>query len=136
LHFATDSDHAHVAEVLLKTGHPVDAVNEYGQTPLYHAANYGKPKAARVLIKHKADVNIKMKDGMTPLHEAAYPMRGRAEVVRLLLAAGADPKARNEDGQTPLATAKEYLGDPNTRDGQEDLKQIIALLTAATARKK
>ncbi len=62
-----------------------------------------------LLLRHGADPNGRRRDGMTPLHSAAY--RGHLRVIRALLQAGADINARAYDdvgphsGQTPLDTA-------------------------------
>jgi hypothetical protein len=55
---------------------------------------------ARLLLAHKADVNIRASDGGTPLHWAAE--RGNRAMVELLLTSGADVSAKNNKGQTPL----------------------------------
>jgi ankyrin repeat protein len=54
-----------------------------------------------LLIAKGADVNGRRKDGLTPLHSAAY--RGHLRVLNLLLAHGADPTLKGFDGTSPHA---------------------------------
>jgi hypothetical protein len=122
--------HAEVAEVLLKAGHAVDAVDEEGNTPLMEAAGRGKVDVVRMLLAHKADVNARKWDKGTALHEtASVPMIGKAEVVRLLLVAGADTTAKNDRRLTPLAEAREWA-DRGDDDVRADHDEVIELLKA------
>jgi len=72
---------------------------------LHKAAARGDLERVRELIKRRADVNARDKDGRTPLHHAAY--NGRLEVARLLVERGADVNARDKNGWTPLDIARE-----------------------------
>jgi ankyrin repeat protein len=60
---------------------------------------------ARLLISHKANVNVKQRGGWTPLHQAAA--HGNLKLVKLLLEHGADKNAKSDDGQTPFDLAEE-----------------------------
>jgi len=76
-------------ESLLAKGVDVNATNEIGITALWLAASKGQLGAVKVLVKHKADANVR--DGIwyqTPLIQAVSS--GRLEMARLLLDAGAD----------------------------------------------
>lgn len=80
---------AAAVEALLAKGVEVNARNEYGATALSFAADKGHVEVVRVLLRHKADVNIK--DTFykaTPLTWAV--MRNHAAVVKLLVEAGAE----------------------------------------------
>lgn len=74
------------------------------ETPLHTAARMGQAEAARLLLEHGADPNVRDSCRNTPLHAAAgYKDSKLAE---MLLAAGADVNARNEEGDTPLSLAE------------------------------
>ena len=72
---------------------------------LYGAARSGRAAAVEVLLKKGADVKMKLADGNTPLHVAAFRAEtangGHAQVVQQLLAAGADAAATNQLGELP-----------------------------------
>ena len=57
----------------------------------------------RILIEHKASVNVQSQNGFTPLYMAAQ--EDHDGVVRQLLASGANQSLATEDGFTPLAVA-------------------------------
>lgn len=73
---------------------------------------------ASALIRLGADVDVRNRDGETPLSRAARA--GNVPLVRVLLAAGADVHAAGPAGATALAEA--------VRAGQEE---IVAMLRAA-----
>ena len=70
---------------------------------LHAAAKSGETRRIALLLKHGADVEVRMPNGWTPLHTAAR--RGRFSAVEALVKAGADPNARAEGAVTPLHLA-------------------------------
>ena len=54
----------------LATGTDVNAKDNNGQTPLYHAARHGQDLIVELLIAKGADVNVKDGGGDTPLDKA------------------------------------------------------------------
>lgn len=75
-------------------------VDEYGRTPLHHAAGDGDAGKVGELLRAAADPNAQDDDGWTALHFAA---QSRSEAcVRVLLAAGARVDLRDSDGNTSL----------------------------------
>jgi len=56
-------------------------------------------EVVELLLTHGADVNGRRKDGLTPLHSAAY--RGHLKVIHYLLDHGADPNVTGYTGEGP-----------------------------------
>jgi len=70
--------------------------------PTLHAAvALGKIEDVKSHIAKGADVNAKNKDGLTPLHQAAFGKR--VEIVQLLVSAGADVNAKDKNDTVLLA---------------------------------
>src|ERR1019366_10425439 len=103
-------------QALLDAGANADPVtkDETEWTPLGAAANQSNVPAAEILLKHGANPNVRNRNGVTPLHWAAY---GRADrkVFELLLKAKADPNVRSSNGKTPL---DELKGNQNNDNGR------------------
>jgi ankyrin repeat protein len=68
------------------------------------------PRGVKWLVDHKAKVNMRARDGSTPLHKAAAS--GSLETVQLLINNGADVSIIENDGSTALVRAAErgYFG--------------------------
>lgn len=92
LHWAVYYDNVDVVERLLQAGAAVDAVNDYGSSPLTEAAVAGNAAVIRLLLEAGADPNLPGADGQTPLMIVARTHR--VDAAQLLLDAGADPNAR------------------------------------------
>jgi ankyrin repeat protein len=68
--------------LLLKLGAEPNLADQYNYTALHEAAFLGYPKVVEILIKVKADINIRDINSITPL---GYAMRsGGQEVIELL----------------------------------------------------
>ncbi|NWI34919.1 ASB3 protein, partial [Sula dactylatra] len=123
LHQASFQGCTEIMEILLEEGASKECKGDFGITPLFVAAQYGKLESLRLLVSHGADVNSQAKDRATPLLIAAQ--EGHAECVELLLSEGADPNLYcNEDNwQLPIHAAAE-MGH----------KKILELLIPVTDR--
>ncbi len=69
-------------------------------TLLHEALKSGTPELCTLIIDQTSDVNSSDKEGLTPLHYAAY-RRDRA-LVKALLKKNADPNARDQKLRVPL----------------------------------
>ena len=77
LHYATEKQQLAIIKRLLFKGVPADQQkiqvgNVTGQTALHIAAKLGNPEIAALLLKYKANIDLRNNQGQTPLHYAAY----------------------------------------------------------------
>jgi ankyrin repeat protein len=95
-----------LTEELIQRGSDVNAVNDFGRTPLHYACEESDLPAIRALIAHGADINAIAQDNSTPLLYAAWSRHPNSlEAMKLLLAHGADVRAKNAYGITVLMRA-------------------------------
>ena len=135
LHYAAANGHKEIAELLIEKGADMNAKDEDGGTPLDVAIQFKELEIADLIrviggisgaadsihvaaaaenieavkqhLATGSDVNAKNRDGVTPLHQAAW--NGRKEIAELLIAKGANVNALilsgRYQGQTPLDSA-------------------------------
>jgi ankyrin repeat protein len=96
-----------IITVLLDHGADPNALNKSWQTPLMAAALSGDERLVKLLIDHKANVNIGSKVGMTALMYA----RGLT-ALRMLITAGASVNDKSITGETSLYYATQRA-DPD-----------------------
>jgi outer membrane protein assembly factor BamB len=85
---AAKAGDAAAVEALLSRGADVNAKTPYGATALSFAADKGHAEVVRVLLKHKAAVDVQDTFYQATPMSWAY-MRGHADVLKLLVEAGA-----------------------------------------------
>ena len=73
---------------------------------IHYSIFRGNIEEVRQQLASGIDVNIKNKNGATPLHYAA--MYNKYEIAKLLINKGADTNAKNKGGATALDWAKTY----------------------------
>ncbi|XP_029299077.1 LOW QUALITY PROTEIN: ankyrin repeat and MYND domain-containing protein 2-like [Cottoperca gobio] len=82
----------------------VNCLDEYGMTPLMHAAYKGKADMCRLLLQHGADVNCNQHEyGYTALMFAG--LSGRTDITSMMLDAGAETDHANSLGRTAAQMA-------------------------------
>ena len=97
---------------LINEGVDVNERDYNNLTALWYAAQEGRYEMARILIEHKADLEVKDKYGNTPLSKAVYWYKEvpDGKLIKLLVDAGADVNSENNYGVSPLGLAK-TIGD-------------------------
>jgi ankyrin repeat protein len=159
LNQAVFGGHLAVTEILLKSKANPNSYNKNGKgfLPLHLAAKYAHVEITKLLILHKADVNLPlqlskqdlMAEGMAhltqsynnqdthlnvPLHFAAQ--QAHLEVAQILVSAGANIEAVNHLGDTPLILAVQNVKEAKlafmpiwtVKDAEEKEAPIAALL--------
>ena len=97
----------------MKYGADVNAMDDWGSTPLHYAAFsgwHGRPDVIRRLVENGARLDVRDEDGQTPLHESVRCMK--LENARMLLELGADSGVKDAEGLTPRALAVERMERP------------------------
>jgi hypothetical protein len=95
-------------DVLLSAGVPVDSPDILGMTTLHHATNWaGASDLIKVLLKHKANVNLQDRFGASPLLIAIR--EHIVDVIPALLDAGASLDITDGEGSSPRSM---YLTRP------------------------
>jgi ankyrin repeat protein len=129
---AAKRGNAAIVEVLARAGAPVDAPDQFGNTPLIETAEAGHVAVVQRLIALGADVNHRNNHGETALIRGATlgvsvmqyeavrkrddPLLYRkVEMARVLLDAGADVNAVSNHGQGALAMAAFSQNEPLVR---------------------
>lgn len=102
MHEAVRAGHKPVVELFLSKGFPLQAT---GAELVFAGAASGRKEILELLVKHGAEIDVKAKNGYTPLHIAVF--MGHTEVVGYLIEAGADVCTTTESGGTLLHSAVE-----------------------------
>lgn len=135
LHNFAVAGQADAIDTMLRAGIPSSELGVDGETPLHNAAWHGWVDVVRVLLEHKAALEVvETTYGCTPLGWAAHgsdnwpnPKGDYAAVVRLLLDAGADITPRNKWNESIVSLAgsqdeiAEILRDAEIKAGIDTL---------------
>ncbi len=104
-----ENDSSNIEEDFIEEANEADS---NGVTALMKAVKEGNDWKIRTLIRSKADVNAKDKEGWTPLMYAAR-YQSNLTVLELILSEKADPKAVNNYGLSPLIIAACFNDNPD-----------------------
>ena len=85
-------------EILKLQAVEIDAVDNFGNTALHYACNNSDCQTALKLIEGGTEVNLKNREGETPLGKAAES--GHAELTETLLKHNAHVNAVDKSGKT------------------------------------
>ena len=91
---------------LISCGVDVNAIDSFGNTPLYYAARLKNGEIIKLLLDSKANVNHVNKDGISPLRELFSKKPFDYNSVKLLLDAGADLDQKVEGGGSVKSLAE------------------------------
>lgn len=116
LHLATMAMNKDIIKSLLKAGANVNLRNDHDDAPIHYLVNNTEHQELAadllneiLLPRYGTDVNVKNKDGNTPLHLAA--VRLNKHIFKHLLEHGADVNLRNKYDETPLLLLAENKRD-------------------------
>ena len=99
-HDAARKGDVSLVESMLQEGVPVDCVDRFDQTALFHAALFNRTDVIRLLLQKGADVNKRDWNGETPVHYAA--ITNSTEAIAMLIKHGASISITNYEGDTPV----------------------------------
>jgi len=102
---AVEHDRIEQVKSLLAQNVKINAVDQYYGTLIHRAVASRSMNSLKLLLSFGADVNLRNKEGRTPLMAASTP-----QLIELLLAAGADINAKDNEGKTALMGAA-YSGE-------------------------
>jgi len=127
LHFATKNKKEEVAKLLIRYGADVNAQDENGKPPIFHAVQNADLKISKLLLTNKANI----KDNPELLNIDV--LKGFREIDEVRLEHGADVNTTDECGRTALhfTTAgkdRNFYGVHLTRDPDINVKGEIARL--------
>jgi len=106
-----------VVDLIAKDTSLVNVWSPDGFTPLHFACFFGQEELVRLLLSHRAEVNVASRNPMRvmPLHSAAAARK--LGIVRMLLEHNADPNAKQQAGWTPLHAAAQH--------GDQDILRLL-----------
>ena len=105
-----------ITKLLIENGADIDAFDssdsEEGRAALHDAVSYCEIEFAELLLKYGANVNVRDKEGWTPLHYSVYchgdddyDSDDVMRIVKLLIDAGLNANAKNNEDNTALHIA-------------------------------
>ena len=107
LFIACKMGHEEIACYLCRrmTAKGINGLDNFGRSPMWIAARYGKPSIITALFAAGGDLDLANPNGETPLWAAAY--HGHVGAVRCLCDLQCESNEVSKDGLTPLSAALE-----------------------------
>ncbi|MCJ7454469.1 MAG: ankyrin repeat domain-containing protein [Wolbachia endosymbiont of Homalodisca vitripennis] len=104
-----------IFKLILKKSGSIDALEDgNGWAALHYAVHYGDFNMASFLVDEGAKVDVKNKEGKTPLYLVIEEAKkNKLDMIKLLVERGADIEAKDNDGKSPLYLIT-YSGDLDT----------------------
>jgi ankyrin repeat protein len=133
---AVYSGDQHLVERLLVRGWPVNGAKPDGFTPLMRASTMADREMVCLLLRHRADPNLRNHRGWTALMYAASG--GEVAIVADLLAGGADARLQDKQGMTAreICLARRPTGaDVLANELAPKFRAVVALLEASEREK-
>lgn len=137
LHLAIQVGCSDIARLFLEHGANANAEDNDGKTPLWYAfyvdfgTGFFSPehiKSIELLLRYKANANIRGSRKYTPLHVAVYRMNPC--VVRLLLEHGVETNSEDTNGLTPIRSISKSIDRETVTSKSviQEIQNIIELL--------
>lgn len=95
---------------LIDNGANVNHQDKNGYAALHFIGKEKQFETGEILIKNKADLELKDRNGNTPLMDAIFNSKGDYKVVNLLIKAGANIDNKNNHEMTPRLLAESMEG--------------------------
>ena len=100
------NEHIEIAKILLNNGCDYESNNDFGETALLVACQYGSFDIAELLINKGSDVNVRNILNDTPLiasnQEDIIKIPNSADITKILLENGADISVHNDENKSCL----------------------------------
>lgn len=129
--YAAKNNQSEIVLYLIEQGADVNyQESNYGMTAILQASYFGDTKYMKKLLDIGADIDVRGKEGQTPLSMACSNQK--ADAAKLLIKHGADPDLPGHYGWTPLMMAVQTL-ESNPYGLPDDMKNTIDVLLAAGA---
>jgi uncharacterized protein len=103
---ATIYNNVEAVQILIEHGANVNTRDFFGgNAALHFAAKNYSIELLQLLLKNKAEIDIKDINGYTPLSKAVLNSSGKGQAIQLLLLHGADRNSKNNQDVSPLELA-------------------------------
>ena len=104
-------------QLCLESGANPDILDGYKSSPvIFQAAKHSRLENVKLLVKHGANINVRNKNGSTPLHTAIAVKN--YDIAHFLVLNGASLKTEDKWGYTPVEQLEKF-GDAGVKKGSK-----------------